>query len=131
MSLNVVDSSGWLEYFSKGPNADFFAPAITDGKSLLVPAVCVYEVCKVVRLRQGEQAAEEIAALMQQQGTGVPMAAALALSASKLANSHGLAMADAMIAATAQAFGATIWTQDSDFEGLPKVRFKAKPKVNP
>ena len=126
MSLNVVDSSGWLEYFSEGPNADFFAPIISDGKNLLVPAVCVYEVSKVIRSRQGDQPAQEIAALMQQQGTGVPMAAALALSASKLASTHGLAMADAMIAATAQAFGATLWTQDSDFEGLPKVRFKAK-----
>ncbi|MBF8300334.1 MAG: Twitching motility protein PilT, partial [Acidobacteria bacterium] len=22
--MNVVDSSGWLEYFADGPNADFF-----------------------------------------------------------------------------------------------------------
>jgi len=26
--MNVVDSSGWLEYFADGPNADFFAAAI-------------------------------------------------------------------------------------------------------
>lgn len=25
--MNVVDSSGWLEYLAEGPNADFFAPA--------------------------------------------------------------------------------------------------------
>lgn len=26
--MNVVDSSGWLEYFAGGPGADFFAAAI-------------------------------------------------------------------------------------------------------
>ena len=66
--------------------------------------------------------------MMQQQGTEIPMAGALALAASKLAVKHGLAMADAMIATTAQAFGATLWTQDLDFEGLPNIRYKAKKK---
>jgi hypothetical protein len=26
--MNVVDSSGWLEYLADGPNADFFAHAM-------------------------------------------------------------------------------------------------------
>ena len=125
MSWNVVDSSGWLEYFSKGSNVDFFRPVIKDKKNLLVPSVIIYEVCKIIRLRQNEQVAEMTAAAMKQ-GTTVPLAPELAYAASKLAVQHKLAMADAMIAATAQAFDATIWTQDSDFESLPKVRFKAK-----
>ena len=28
--MNLVDSSGGLEYFADGDNADFFAPAITE-----------------------------------------------------------------------------------------------------
>ena len=44
--MNVVDSSGWLEYFGEGKNADFFAPAIEDTENLLVPVICLYEVFK-------------------------------------------------------------------------------------
>ena len=127
MSWNVADSSAWLEYFSDGPNAGFFAPAIRDGKHLLVPAVCVYEVCKVIRLRAGEKAAESAKAVMMQ-GQQVPLAADLAFTSAKLASEHGLAMADAMIAATANAFDAALWTQDIDFKGLPNVKYKAKVK---
>jgi hypothetical protein len=28
--MNVVHSSGWLEYLADGPNADFFAPVGED-----------------------------------------------------------------------------------------------------
>ena len=41
--MNIVDSSGWLEYFAEGSNADFFAPAIEDTANLLVPVICIYE----------------------------------------------------------------------------------------
>ena len=34
--MNVVDSSGWLEYFADGPNADFFAPAIEKTEELAI-----------------------------------------------------------------------------------------------
>jgi hypothetical protein len=46
--MNVVDSSGWLEYFADGPNADFFAPAIESISELVVPSVSIYEVFKRV-----------------------------------------------------------------------------------
>lgn len=41
--MNVVDSSGWLEYFADGPNAEFFAPAIEDTGALLVPSISLYD----------------------------------------------------------------------------------------
>ena len=46
--MNVVDSSGWLEYFADGPNASFFAPAIEATDALVVPSISVYEVFKRV-----------------------------------------------------------------------------------
>ena len=46
--MNVVDSSGWLEYFIEGPNARFFAHAIESTDRLIVPLNCVYEVFKGV-----------------------------------------------------------------------------------
>lgn len=44
--MNVVDSSGWVEYFNKGPNARFFIPSIQHTQSLIVPTICLYEVFK-------------------------------------------------------------------------------------
>jgi len=37
--MNVVDSSGWLEYFADGLNANFFAPAIEATDELVVPTL--------------------------------------------------------------------------------------------
>jgi hypothetical protein len=34
--MNVVDSSGWLEYLAEEPNAEFFAPAIENTTELYV-----------------------------------------------------------------------------------------------
>ena len=43
-SANVVDSSGWLEYFIDSKRAPLFAPAIEDTTNLLVPVIVLYEV---------------------------------------------------------------------------------------
>jgi toxin FitB len=60
--MNVVDSSGWLEYFSGSERADFFAPVIEDSDQLLVPVLCIYEVFKKILQTQGHSAAETHAA---------------------------------------------------------------------
>jgi len=52
--MNVVDSSGWLEYFANDSNADFFAPAIERVSALVVPSVSIYEVFKRVIQQRGE-----------------------------------------------------------------------------
>ncbi len=46
--MNVVDSSGWLEYFAEGPNASFFATGIENLPELVVPSISLYEVFKRV-----------------------------------------------------------------------------------
>lgn len=46
--MNVVDSSGWLEYFADTDRADLFAPAIEDTERLIVPVICLYEVFKKI-----------------------------------------------------------------------------------
>ncbi len=120
--MNVVDSSGWLEYFSGGPNSDFFAPAIESTRILVVPSLSIYEVFKRVLQQRGEDLALQAVALMQQ-GQVVELDSALSLSAAKLSVVHRLPMADSVILATAIAHGATLWTQDADFEGIPGVRY--------
>jgi len=125
--MNLVDSCGWLEFLSDGPNAGFFSRPLADTGKLLVPTICLLEVFKRTLQRRGEEAALDVAALMQQ-GTVVDLDAAIALDAADLGVERKLSLADAVILATARAHGATIWTQDAHFEGLPGVRYRtAKP----
>ncbi len=123
--MNVVDSSGWLEFFGNGSNADFFAGPLAQPDKLIVPALSVFEVFKRVLQQRDEAAALQAAALMQQ-GQVVVLDAALAIVAAKLSFELKLPMADSVMLATARQFKATLWTQDADFEGLPGVRFLAK-----
>ncbi len=124
--MNVVDSSGWLEYFADGANADFFAEALSEPDALIVPAISIFEVFQRVLKQRDEAAALQAAALMQQ-GRVVPLDESLALSAARLSCDLKLPMADSIILATARRFDALLWTQDADFEGVPGVRYKAAP----
>ena len=124
-SLNLVDSSGWIEYIAEGPNAGIYAEPLSDTNRLIVPTICVYEVFRVVLRRRGEDNALRAAALMNQ-GREVPLTSALALEAARLAHELGLAMSDGIILATARLTGATLWTQDVDFAGIPLVRYFPK-----
>lgn len=125
--MNVVDSSGWLEYFAGGAQADFFAHAIESTDQLIVPSVCVAEVFKRVLQQRGEAAALQAVALMGQ-GRFVDLDFSLALAAAKLGHECRLPLADSIVLATARAHSATLWTQDADFEGLDGVRFIRKGK---
>ncbi len=123
--MNVVDSSGWLEYLAAGPNADFFAGAIEATSELLIPTISLYEVFKRVLQQRDEGDALQSVALMQQ-GRVVDLTPSLSLSAAHLSVGHRLPMADSIMLATARIHDATLWTQDADFEGLTGVKFKAK-----
>ena len=125
--MNLVDSSGWLEYFADGPHAGVFLPALKDPGSCLVPVVTIYEVFKVLLRERGEKEALQAAATMQR-GLVVDVTAELAMEAANLSHKHGLHMADSLILATARAHGATVWTQDSHFHSLPGVKYFPKTK---
>ncbi len=120
--MNLVDSSGWLEYLAEGPNAAFFAPAVEDTERLLVSTVNVYEVFKRVLLQRGEHSALQAVALMHQ-GRVVEVTAPIAMDAAKISAEMKLHMADSLILATARACDAVLWTQDRDFSELSGVRF--------
>lgn len=120
--MNIVDSSGWLAYFADEPNARQFAPPLSDLDSLVVPAVTICEVSKVILRESGENNALQ-AALAMQKGTVVDLSASLAIAAARLSLELDLPMADSIILATAQEYGAVIWTQDADFDGMPDVKY--------
>lgn len=120
--MNVVDSSGWLEYFADGPNAGSFAPILLRTKELIVPTLSLYEVFKRVLQQKDEGHALRAIAIMLQTRV-VELDAEIALSAAKISVESKLPMADSVMLATARAFDATLWTQDADFKGLEKVRY--------
>ena len=117
-SANVVDSSGWLEYFTDSDRAPLFAAAIEDTEHLFVPVICIYEVFKKVLRERGEDDALQVASMMQG-GQLVDLECALALEAAR----HPLPLADSLIYATALRHDATLWTQDEHFKDLPQVRY--------
>jgi predicted nucleic acid-binding protein len=123
--VNIVDSSAWLEYFGDGANAGYFAPAIQATGDLIVPTITLFEVFKRVYVQRGEGPALQAVALMQQ-GHVVDFDAPLALAAATLSADEKLPLADSVVLATARRFDATLWTQDSDFDGVPNVRFRRK-----
>lgn len=124
-ATNVVDSSAWLAYLGNEPTAPEFAAAVESVERLVVPSICVLEVFKTVR-RQREEAEARRAISLMERGYVVPLDAALALDAARLGAAHRLATADGIVYATARLFGATLWTQDAHFDGLPDVRFHPK-----
>jgi predicted nucleic acid-binding protein len=123
--VNVVDSSGWLEYFAAGPTADFFAASIESPHELVVPTVTLYEVFKRVYQQRGEGDALQAVAVMRQ-GQVVDLTDAIALDAARTSVDLGLPMADSIILSTARRHDAVLWTQDAHFAGVEGVRYVAK-----
>ena len=123
--MNVVDSSGWLEYFADGPNADFFAKTIQDVDRLIVPMLSILEVFKRVSQQRGEGDALQAIAVMQQ-GTVVDLTIPLALDSARLGREERLPTVCSIVLATARAHGATLWTQDPDFENIDNVQYVKK-----
>lgn len=91
----------------------------------MVPALSLYEVFKRVLQQRGEGPALQTAALMQQ-GRVMELTGPLALAAAGVSLEHRLPMADSIIFATARVYGATLWTQDADFENVPGVKYVVK-----
>ena len=121
--MNLVDTSGWIEFFFAGANAGHFAKPIENSAELPVPTICLYEVFKKVNLAGSEAQALQAVAQMRE-GRVVDLTETIALSASLISIKYKLPMADSMIYATGVANDATIWTQDIDFKKLPGVKYK-------
>ena len=121
--MNLVDTSGWIEYFFGGPNAVFFSSPIEATGDLAVPVLCLYEVFKKVNAVGNEAQALQAVAQMAQ-GRVIDLTEDVALSAALISLKHKLPMADSLILATAYAQGAALWTQDQHFKGLPGVKYR-------
>ena len=121
--MNIVDSSGWIEYFFAGSNADFFSSAIEGTDKLLVPTICLYEVFKKANVVADEARALQLVGQMKQ-GHVVDMTEDIALRAALISIKQKLPMADSLILSTAYAHRAILWTQDEHFKAFENVNFK-------
>ena len=121
----LVDSSGWIEFFTGGPNADRYAAYLGRSAELVTPTVVLYEIYKVIKRGRTEE--EALLAVAQIQKTRVvALSESLALAAADASLEHGLAMADAIVFVTAQSEEAELVTSDGDLKGLEGVTYIAK-----
>lgn len=116
----VIDSSGWIEVFTDGPQASHFVALLESDVPLVVPVISLHEVFKwVLREHSEAQAIQAVAAM--QRGLVVDLDSTLAIAAALLSHAHRLPMADSIILATARAHQALLHTMDADFRSLGDV----------
>lgn len=120
--MNLVDSSGWLEYFADTVNAPNYAPAIENTSDLIISTINIYEVFKKVLQQKDENTALQAIALMQQ-ALVIDLDSRIALVAAEFSFKHKIPMADSIIYSTAMLFDAVVWTQDKDFIDFPNVKY--------
>ena len=124
--MNVVDSSGWIEFFLAGANGPIFKPVIEQRNQLLVPTIALFEVHKILSRSLNAELVDRCLDVMRL-GRVLDLTDARAVAASKISKAHTLAFADAAMYSMALELNAQFWTQDVDYQGLPQVQFFAKP----
>lgn len=123
--MNVVDSSGWIEFFNASQYGLKFKPIIADIEELLVPVIALYEVHCVLSRRLPEAVVNQCLDVMRM-GRVLELTDRRAIAAAEVAQRYRLAMGDAVMYSMALEFDATFWTQDVDYQGLPKVEYFPK-----
>lgn len=123
--MHLVDSCGWLEWFTNGHLADAYQEYLADPENLLVPAIVLFEVYKVLKREAGEEKALLATGYMKNSKV-IPLDDSLALAAADLALREKLAMADAIILATARIHACTLITSDADLKDREGVQYLPK-----
>lgn len=121
----LVDSCGWLEYFTEGPQADKYYAYLKKTHEVIVPTIVLYEVYKKIKKETSEEQAL-LAVAQMQSGVVVQLKESTALSAADHSLQFSLPMADAIVYATAKAENALLVSSDEHFKGLEQVEFIEK-----
>ena len=121
----LVDTCGWIEWFTEGKLIDNFAPFLIDPGQLIVPTLLQYELYKWVSREKGADVALEIVGITES-GNVVYLDTNLAIYAADLAQDFQLSMADAVIYATSRRYEVELITSDQHFKGLPHVQYFKK-----
>ena len=123
--MRVVDTSAWIEWLRDSEVGRKVDPEIPTQEAWIVPTIVQYELARWLARRVSEEAAGSVIAFSKE-CVVTPLDTALALRAAEVANEHALAMADAIIYATAIDAGADLLTCDAHFAELPGVAYFAK-----
>jgi toxin FitB len=116
----LMDSSGWIEYFTAGPLAERYATYFTPRYICIIPTIVLYEVYKKIKREKGEETALLLSGQLSANHM-IPLTESIAYLAADLSLLHGLAMADAIVYATAKDQNAQVVTGDADLKNLPGV----------
>lgn len=123
--MRLIDSSGWLEFFMDGPLADTYAQHLKHPNDILTPTVVLYEVYKVIKRQRSEEEALTVVAQISKTQV-IPLNDTIALTAADVSLTYQLAMADAIVYATALTYNAKLVTSDADLSSLPGVVYHKK-----
>ncbi|MHB0935362.1 MAG: PIN domain-containing protein [Armatimonadota bacterium] len=124
----LIDSVGWLAYFMNDALASDYEPYLLTPERLICSSLNIYEVCRRIEHSAGRKAAAEAVAQMQKT-TIIPVDDQIVTAAASSSITHHLAMADAIIYATAQLQKATLVTSDTHLAGLPGVTLIPHPNT--
>lgn len=116
----IVDSSGWIEFFTAGKRVGEYTGYLKDPAKVITPTIVIYEVYKKIKRERTEEEALLAVSIMNRTIV-VPLSESVALLAADLSLKHALPMADAMVYATAFEQNCEIITSDAHFNGLELV----------
>lgn len=118
----LIDSCGWLEYFTEGPLAHKYSTYLEGSEEILVPLIVIYEVYKKIKRIYSEELA--LLAVGRMKTCRVePLRESLVLLAADLGLKYHLPLADALVYAAATSEKATLITSDKHFRGLKHVKY--------
>ena len=123
--MGVVDTSAWLGRLIDSEVGRKVGLEMPAQEVWIVPTIVQYELARWLVRRVSEEAAGSAIAFSNE-CVVTPLDTALAFKAAEVAREHALAMADAIIYATAIDAGADLLTCDAHFAALPGVVYFAK-----
>ena len=123
--MRVVDTSAWLEWLSDSALGRKVGLELPSTEGWIVPTIVQYELARCLTREVSEDAADDTIAFSTE-CVVTSLSTRLAVQAAEIAKDHALAMADAIIYATAVGMGADLLTCDAHFAKLPRVVYIAK-----
>ena len=126
--MRLVDTAAWIESTSETRLGQALRPELPPREGWLVPTIVQFELARWLAREAPEQTAHRILAFSSR-CVVAPLDTRTALRAAEIASERALAMADAIIYATALEYGADLLTCDAHFAKLDKVVYLAKGQV--
>jgi predicted nucleic acid-binding protein len=125
----LIDTCIWIEWLTDGKLAKEALPYLKNLEQIVTPTIIQFELCRWICREHDVEAAMNVIAVTEQCNI-ISLDTHLALYAADLANEHKLAMADAVVYATAKYSKAQLVTCDKHFAGLKEVIYFNKEKAN-